>query len=117
MPSARVAPPLVVPIEVRSLSTFELTAKVTKLAKCQDYDPELWFPVSQVARPAAEEDAEYLCAGCPVQVECLELALRLGVLHGVWGGTREWQREHLLIQRADERRRGDDGTGRLAVAA
>ena len=48
---------------------------------CRSRDPEEWFPISE--KP---EDAERLCAGCPVRALCLELAMR-GSEHGIWGGT------------------------------
>ncbi len=48
---------------------------------CAGRHPEYWFPVHE-----APEDARRLCAGCPVQVLCLELAMR-GAEHGIWGGT------------------------------
>lgn len=31
-------------------------------------------------------EAAKVCAGCPVRLSCLELALRCGEQHGVWGG-------------------------------
>ena len=41
------------------------------------------------------EDAKAICAQCLVQSECLDYALELGELHGVWGGTSGQQRRAL----------------------
>lgn len=39
--------------------------------------------------------AKRLCATCPVKQQCLEAALENGEV-GVWGGTTEQERRHLL---------------------
>lgn len=127
MPEIRVTPPVAVPEQVRSLTTSQLTALTSELGTCRDRDPELFFPIgtpgprSLADRLYAEQDARTLCAGCPVQAECLEQALRMGAMDGIWGGTREWERVEIVIARAAQRRplsRGDDGqAGSLAVAA
>jgi WhiB family redox-sensing transcriptional regulator len=70
-------------------------------AGCRDSDPELFFPVSEVG-PGARQVAEAraVCAGCPVQVECLAFALERDLV-GVWGATTEDERR--LMRRADRR--------------
>ncbi len=44
---------------------------------------------------AAIAAAKALCAVCPVQIDCLEWALRHREEHGVWGGTDEDERRAL----------------------
>lgn len=70
-------------------------------ALCAEYPHELWFPESK-GKPARE--AKAICARCPVQVQCLDLALAYesGALHtektslfGVWGGLSPKQRAKL----------------------
>lgn len=34
----------------------------------------------------SNEEAEALCAGCPLKEMCEEYALKTGETHGVWGG-------------------------------
>ncbi len=69
-------------------------------------DPEAWFPDPGSGRGAAaryEALALVLCRGCPVEVECLELAiLREGPArgHGISGGTAPWQRQRIKATRA-----------------
>ena len=33
---------------------------------------------------------------CPVQRECLEYAIAIGEMHGIWGGLNETERRGLL---------------------
>jgi hypothetical protein len=71
-------------------------------------DPEDWFPAEPGsgyqprARACYESRALALCRGCPVAVECLELALlREGPArgHGISGGTAPWQRQAIKASR------------------
>ena len=72
-------------------------------------DPEDWFPEEPgpggkrvKARARYESRALALCRGCPVTVECLELAiLREGSArgHGIFGATAPWQRQQIKVTR------------------
>ncbi|WP_158883151.1 WhiB family transcriptional regulator [Amycolatopsis anabasis] len=65
-------------------------------AACQDEDPELFFPVSDIgpgARQVAE--AKAVCARCPVRAQCLNYALDNALDHGIFGGTTERERRKL----------------------
>jgi WhiB family redox-sensing transcriptional regulator len=64
-------------------------------AACSGTDPELFF----AGDPASVESARALCAGCPVRNPCLQDALALGEMHGVWGGMPEGQRRRLIRSR------------------
>lgn len=44
--------------------------------------------------------AKAICARCPVRAECLDYALELREIHGVWGGLNEMERRAMLRQRA-----------------
>ena len=59
-------------------------------AKCLEVGPDVYF-VPQTYKKRAQA----LCAGCPVQAECLEFALKTDSRCGVWGGTSEHQRAPL----------------------
>lgn len=41
-------------------------------------------------RPSDLAEAQLICAGCPVKIECLEVALSEGHEWGVWGGVIFW---------------------------
>ena len=61
------------------------------------------------ARACYESRALALCRGCPVELECLELALlREGPArgHGISGGTAPWQRQAIKASRGWAVRRG-----------
>ena len=60
-------------------------------AVCASVDPELFFPETGQSPVAAKK----ICASCPVQPECLESALWLDNVHGVWGGTTRIERQQL----------------------
>jgi len=51
-------------------------------------DPELFFPVTVVAGPAARqaEAAKAVCGPCAVRANCLSYALE-AMPEGIWGGT------------------------------
>lgn len=57
-------------------------------AACRGVDPSLWFPSST----ADAQEARRICAGCPVQAECLAYALENVEQHGIWAGTNRSQR-------------------------
>jgi WhiB family transcriptional regulator, redox-sensing transcriptional regulator len=46
-------------------------------------------------RRVRESEAKRICAGCPVQRECLEYALRVREPFGIWGGLNETERRAL----------------------
>lgn len=60
-------------------------------AACVGIDPECFFGPPGVAVPP---EVKRVCRNCPVNEECLDYALR-HVVHGVWSGTSETQREQL----------------------
>lgn len=62
---------------------------------CVGLDTNVFFP----ERGAPTIDAKEVCAGCPVQGECLEYALALGIKWGVWGGTSEYERREIRRRR------------------
>ena len=43
--------------------------------------------------------AKSICAGCPVQLPCLQAALERGEKYGVWGGMSERQRRRIRRER------------------
>lgn len=59
--------------------------------KCADQDPEIWFPLSDKAS-AEVELAKSICRGCPIRVECLDRAIRIGASAGIWGGFTDVER-------------------------
>lgn len=54
------------------------------LALCTQVDPEAFFPTRD---PDLTRAAKAVCHGCPVRIECLEMALADPSLAGIWGGT------------------------------
>lgn len=69
------------------------------LGACVTADPDLFFPISS-AGPALHQisQAKAVCAGCPVQRECLSFALETRQVHGVWGGKSAEERQLLRRQ-------------------
>jgi WhiB family redox-sensing transcriptional regulator len=69
----------------------------TKLARCAEVDPELFFPEKgDVYSPMK---ARLICNSCEVKVECLEYALDNNEKYGVWGGLTERSRQILRRKR------------------
>jgi WhiB family transcriptional regulator, redox-sensing transcriptional regulator len=73
-------------------------------AACRHADPDLFFPVG-LAGPALEQvdEAKRICRACPVRNQCLEWALDLDAVSGIWGGSTEDER--LAMRRAATRQR------------
>lgn len=69
-------------------------------AACAEEDPELFF----AGDDHSVERAKQVCAVCPVRTACLETALAVNEMHGVWGGMAEGERRRLIRRRRRERR-------------
>ncbi len=63
--------------------------------KCKDLSPTIFFPSDGVG----VQEAQRICAECPVADACLEYALQERVDHGVWGGKSERERRRILRRR------------------
>ncbi|MFF6993156.1 WhiB family transcriptional regulator [Streptomyces sp. NPDC010273] len=62
-------------------------------AACRDVDPDLFFPIGTGGLTLVQiGEAKAVCARCPVSKRCLEWALDVGQVEGVWGGTTESER-------------------------
>lgn len=58
-------------------------------AACLGSDLDFVDPGGKLALQACLD----LCEACPVRVECYNLAVTEGHVHGIWGGTTERQRQ------------------------
>lgn len=56
-------------------------------------DPDLFFSDGLYNTDLAKA----ACAGCPIRLACLKLALETGERHGVWGGLTELERQQLRL--------------------
>ncbi|MFD1810655.1 WhiB family transcriptional regulator [Rhodococcus gannanensis] len=64
-------------------------------AACRSADSALFYSPNGEgprARQRREAMAKAVCAVCPVRKACLEQALEVGEIHGVWGGLAESER-------------------------
>jgi WhiB family redox-sensing transcriptional regulator len=66
-----------------------------EVGKCKDLSPSIFFPSDGVG----VQEAQRICAECPVAEACLEYALVERVDHGVWGGKSERERRRILRRR------------------
>lgn len=64
-------------------------------AVCASTDPELFFPLAG----DNPRDAVAICNTCPVMAQCLEYALDIPSLDGIWGGTTMRQRGEIRARR------------------
>ena len=69
-------------------------------ALCRDDEPELFYPLGEGDAFAEQiAMAKEICEACPVRAECLDEALSLRELDGIWGGTTGGERRELLRER------------------
>jgi len=63
--------------------------------KCRELPPAVFFPSDGLG----VQEAQRICADCPVSSTCLEYALENRIDHGVWGGASERERRRILRRR------------------
>ena len=56
-----------------------------KDAACKGLPTE-WFFIDRAGSAADLEIVRRVCDRCPVREQCLEYAVRNGIVHGFWGG-------------------------------
>ena len=65
-------------------------------AACRGPETALFFPPATTERrderDARERRAKAICFQCAVREQCLDHALGVGELHGIWGGLNEAER-------------------------
>jgi WhiB family redox-sensing transcriptional regulator len=68
-------------------------------AACRGPETALFFPPSTTERrddrEARERRAKAICKQCEVRRECLDYALGIAEVHGIWGGLNEAERRGL----------------------
>lgn len=65
-------------------------------AACGEGHPDAWFP--EQGEPNTLLHAAYarrICASCPVQAQCLQMAMDNPELEGIWAGTSRSERKLL----------------------
>jgi len=70
-------------------------------AACQGEDVNLFFPEPGPTAKRDAKKAKAICAGCPVQAECLENALTYPERWGIWGRLSERQRYNMRPAKRD----------------
>ncbi|MFE5853573.1 WhiB family transcriptional regulator [Streptomyces sp. NPDC056500] len=66
-------------------------------ALCSGADPELFFPLPNVAEA---QEAKRICFDCPVRTQCLDHALNHPENDGIWAGTSARERRRLRTNRS-----------------
>lgn len=74
-----------------ALSRVPMPGPWARRGRCRNVASNMFFPT--VGEDI--DQARAICAQCPVQSECLEYALPVPGLRGVWGGTSERERRQL----------------------
>ncbi|MFJ5263282.1 WhiB family transcriptional regulator [Streptomyces sp. NPDC088387] len=70
-----------------------------EVAMCRGEEPDLFFPIGAgTSGPTLiqTEEAKAVCARCPVRQQCLDWAVKVHPVDGIWGGTTESERRDLL---------------------
>lgn len=64
---------------------------------CTNY-PDAYYPITEYDNNKFETNgaiARSLCAGCPMAIQCLDVALVNDDPHGIWGGLNRTERKGL----------------------
>ncbi|MFB6756300.1 WhiB family transcriptional regulator [Streptomyces sp. NPDC048405] len=72
-------------------------------ASCRHEDPDLFFPVGNInSGPSLVQvdEAKAVCHRCPVMETCLNWAIGVPPMEGIWGGTTESERRAIRRQLA-----------------
>ena len=77
---------------------------------CRDLEPDLFFPDPS----ESAVDALTACSACVVRPQCLTWALQTRQQYGIWGGTTEDDRRHLLATPHEPRPAAASQTGAAA---
>ncbi|WP_328476603.1 WhiB family transcriptional regulator [Streptomyces sp. NBC_00377] len=90
-------------------------------AACVGEDPEIFFPLSDLAAPGTEAAlARAVCRRCAVLVACRDWALEHGEDDGIWGATTAAQRRTIrraTIEPAPASGRRGDRAGQVGDGA
>jgi WhiB family redox-sensing transcriptional regulator len=104
------------------LATPDLRDECLDGAECL-FDPELHDgpdPETRLeyvdARAAREDVAKEICATCPVQLACLEYAIRTTPVSGVWAGLTAEEIAYLAVRRSEREPAEDLGEAFQEVA-
>lgn len=102
-------------ITLRSLASEALDNKIDWMEEsaCIPHGPKLWFS----AKDSDIAKAKAICSRCPVQPQCLELALLTGERWGVWGGLDEkerWKMWKRILNGAPEKKWTAEASTRLS---
>ncbi len=69
-------------------------------AACRGPHAIVFFPPSRPERKeervARERAAKEICRPCPVLQDCLEYAVRIREMNGIWGGLNETERKQII---------------------
>lgn len=65
----------------------------TENALCTQTSPEAFFPAPGDHGMATS--AKRVCARCPEVEACLTVAMANNEVHGIWGGSTEWERQSI----------------------
>lgn len=66
-----------------------------EMAGCLGEDPDLFFPIGNGnSGPTLMQidEAKAVCRGCPVLEKCLDWAVKVDPVAGIWGGATESER-------------------------
>ena len=69
-------------------------------AACRGPHAVVFFPPSRPERKeervSRERAAKEICRPCPVLQDCLEYAIRIREMNGIWGGLNETERKQII---------------------
>ncbi|WP_405866149.1 WhiB family transcriptional regulator [Streptomyces sp. NBC_00005] len=69
-------------------------------AACLREDPDLFFPIGSSGPTLIQiDEAKAVCRRCPVVKQCLNWAVRVGQVEGIWGGMTESERRAMKRHR------------------
>ncbi|WP_409474736.1 WhiB family transcriptional regulator [Streptomyces sp. HC307] len=69
-------------------------------AACLHEDPDLFFPIGNTGPTLEQIDEAKAVCRCPVVEQCLDWAIQVGQVEGIWGGMTDSERRAVRRRQA-----------------
>jgi hypothetical protein len=87
------------------LEKLHLAIEELGTVQCQNFPDEMYEEEENVEARAMQHIIKQICSDCPIRFLCLDYAITAREQHGIWGGMTTKERNEIIRQRQNEKRR------------